>query len=423
MTRAIDSVPDGWRMVQLDAIANVVGGSTPSRGTKEFWDGSISWVVPSELTGLPNRYLSCTKETITSAGLKAAGLRTIPINSVLLTTRATIGVMAINTIPVTTNQGFQSVVVKPGTDFLWLYYCLTAMRQELQNRASGSTFQEVSRDSVRSLPILLPPLREQHRIAKVLDAIDKSIESTCSVILNIGQLRDALLHQLLTRGITGKNAKWQEAGSLGSCPADWDIVKLSELVVLDQPGTWGGEPTRDDPGVRVLRAADLTTDGKIDISGVVTRQVPNSDRVRRLLQDGDLVLERSGGGPGRPVGRVAIISDLGELYCSNFCQQLRVDQTRSRPRYVYWALWHRYLRGVTRRLEHRTTGIRNLDYAGYLAFPVALPSLAEQDAIADILDSVDETLIQTQDQLLKHLETLKLSASDALLLGRVRTGV
>ena len=179
-------------------------------------------------------------------------------------------------------------------------------------------------------------------------------------------------------------------------PNGWRVARLRELLVLDQPGVWGEEPTGDDSAVPVLRAANLTKDGRIDLSRVVLRRISDWDIKRRLMRDGDLILERSGGGPGSPVGRVALIQDHEKIYCSNFCQQLRFDAHQAYPPYMFRYLWRQYLLGVTARLEQRTTGIRNLDYSGYLLQSVILPTLPEQRTIADILDSIDEAIERTE---------------------------
>ena len=413
------AIPDGWQMVRLGDVAEVVGGSTPSRKQDEYWGGDIPWVVPSELTQLSGRHLTSTRESVTSTGMLAAGLRIIPAKSILLTSRATIGAVAMNAVPLTTNQGFQSLIPRCGTHGLWLYYWIASMRHELEKRGSGSTFREVSRDSIRTLPLLLPPLTEQRRIAAMLDAIDNTIERTNDVIAATERLRDALLHDLLSHGVPGWHSEWRDVPSLGTIPADWEVATLGNLLVLDQPGAWGDEPTPTNLGVRVLRAANLTRDGQVSPCNAARRRLSKGDLHRRVMRDGDLILERSGGGPGTPVGRIALIDGLGSIYCNNFCQQLRVDHTRCGPPFAARALWHRYLRGVTARLEHRTTGIRNLDYAGYLSFPFPLPTLREQQTIVATLTTVDKAIDRASDER-GGLQALKASTADALLSGRVR---
>ena len=178
----------------------------------------------------------------------------------------------------------------------------------------------------------------------------------------------------------------------GTIPDGWQRVRLREVLELEQPGAWGEDPTPDEPSVRVLRAADLTRDGRVNPANAAWRRLSRRDLERRLMRHGDLILERSGGGPGTPVGRVALVEGLGAVYCNNFCQQLRVDQRICTPKYAARALWHRYTQGATTRLEHQTTGIRNLDYAAYLDLPVLLPPLPEQRAIAAVLDSIDDAI-------------------------------
>lgn len=260
---------------------------------------------------------------------------------------------------------------------------------------------------------------EQRAIAAVLDAIDDAIERTEAVIAATERLREALLNELLTRGVPGWHSEWKQVPGLGTVPACWEVVRLGDLLVLDQPGAWGDDPTREDPGVLVLRAADLTVDGRVTTSRAAHRRLSALDRTRRRMLDGDLMLERSGGSTDQPVGRVALIEGLGPVYCNNFCQHLRLNPERCHPRFAAKALWHRYVRGVTARLQHRTTGIRNLDYPGYLALPFPLPELKEQEEIASALAAVQATLDSTGDELRRLIE-VKATTADGLLTGRVR---
>ena len=202
----IGEIPANWQMTRLGDVAEVIGGSTPSRASDDHWGGAMPWVTPSELTELPSRYLTTSRETVTNTGMKTAGLKVIPAGSVLMTSRATIGAVAINTVPVTTNQGFQSLVVKPGCHGLWLYYCILAMRSELHRRASGSTFLEISGDSVRKLPVLLPTLQEQQAIAEALGGVDTRIEEAREEREALALLKTSAAKALLTGSVRVENS-------------------------------------------------------------------------------------------------------------------------------------------------------------------------------------------------------------------------
>ncbi len=110
----------------------------------------------------------------------------------------------------TTNQGFQSLVAKNGIDSLWLYYCISSKNRELMQRGAGSTFREVSRDAVRSLPVLLPPLAEQRAIAAVLDSVDAAIERAREECCELWSLQASTADALLTGRVRVDHPKKKE---------------------------------------------------------------------------------------------------------------------------------------------------------------------------------------------------------------------
>ncbi len=413
-------LPEGWRLARLGEVAEVVGGSTPSRENPDFWEGNIPWVVPSEITELSGRYIRSTRDSITESGRASAGLRIIPAGSVLLTTRATIGATAINTVPVTTNQGFQNLIPLEGSDKLWLYNLIAECKLELEKRSAGSTFKEVSRDSIRSLPIPLPPLAEQRAIAAVLDSMDDAIESSREVIAATEGLRDSMRQELLTRGMPGWHTEWREQHGIGSIPEDWRVVKLGEVAEVrfssvDKKTTEGELP------VLLCNYTDVFYNPRICAAMDFMRATATTSELKHWsLRQGDVLFTKDSETP-EEIGVPAYVSeDLPEVLCGYHLGLARPVQKQVIGVYLVRVMSSQ---SAARELGRIANGITRfgltLDATRNLSIP--LPPLPEQQAIAETLDSIDDT-IEARRAELRELEGAKASTAEALLTGRVRVG-
>ena len=192
------NIPEGWMAMALGEMATVVGGGTPKRSEPAFWNGNVPWATPTDVTGLSGRTISHTAASITEAGLVSSSATLLPPNSLLMTTRATIGACAINRVAMATNQGFQNLVPKPGTCVDFLYYLVQYHVRGLSNLAAGSTFLEVSKRTVRGFRVLMPPLSEQHKIADILSSVDDTIESHRRFVDRALIVKRGLMSVLLT---------------------------------------------------------------------------------------------------------------------------------------------------------------------------------------------------------------------------------
>ncbi|MVM34737.1 restriction endonuclease subunit S, partial [Spirosoma sp. HMF4905] len=128
------------RRLRIKDIGQIVSGSTPSRSTKEYWNGNIPWVTPKELTRLDTPYLNDSQEKITEEGYKSCSARILPKGSILFSSRAPIGLVAVTNIEVCTNQGFKSIIPNEDIDSLYLYYALKHYKRELNLLGTGTTF-------------------------------------------------------------------------------------------------------------------------------------------------------------------------------------------------------------------------------------------------------------------------------------------
>lgn len=191
----------GIRRVELFEIGKIVSGGTPDTTVNEYWDGNINWVTPTDITALKGaKYLYGTKRKITEKGLKNSSAEIIPINSIVITTRATIGEMAINKEPMTTNQGFKSVIPNPEkVNTEYLYYLLQTKKHQLIALGSGSTFFEVSKSDIFHFPFfIVHSIEEQTAIAQVLQAADKEISLLKAKAEKLREQKKGLMQVLLT---------------------------------------------------------------------------------------------------------------------------------------------------------------------------------------------------------------------------------
>lgn len=183
-----------WIKCKISDIGTVVGGATPStQKVENYAGGNIPWITPKDLSTFSGRYIQCGQRNITETGLKNCSAQLLPQNTVLFSSRAPIGYVAIAENEVCTNQGFKSVVPNEGIDSLFLFYLLKYNKDKIESMGSGTTFKEVSRSTMENIEIVVPVDKSvQKNIASILDSIDSKVEKNESINDNLEQQAQAL---------------------------------------------------------------------------------------------------------------------------------------------------------------------------------------------------------------------------------------
>ena len=194
-----------WETKSINDLADVIGGGTPDTTVKSYWDGGIQWFTPSEIG--KNKFVDASLRTITEDGLNNSSAKLLPPNTILLSSRATIGECSLSLRECATNQGFQSLVSKKcNVDFL--YYLIQTKKKDLIRKSCGSTFLEISANEVRKIQVSVPSDVEQQKIAGLLSLIDKRIATQNKIIEKYESLIQAIIYQKKAAGI--RKGDWQK---------------------------------------------------------------------------------------------------------------------------------------------------------------------------------------------------------------------
>lgn len=198
-----------WPTATLSETTEIISGGTPKSGVAEFWEGDVEWITPKDMGKMTGIYASDTSRKITELGLSKSSAKLIAQNSVILSTRAPIGHLAINSVPMATNQGCRGLVPNDDLDTKYLFYFLFNSVELLNDLGSGTTFKELSKGALEKVSIPLPPLPEQKRIVALLDTVFADLEQTRAKteqnLKNARELFDSYLQQVFSQ----KGEEWK----------------------------------------------------------------------------------------------------------------------------------------------------------------------------------------------------------------------
>ena len=235
-----------WIECTLEDIGEIVGGATPSTKREDYYGGDIPWITPKDLSSFKGRYISNGERNLTEEGLASCSAQMMPPNTVLFTSRAPIGYVAIAAQSVCTNQGFKSIVVNENADPLFVYYLLKHNKDAIEAMGSGTTFKEVSGKTMRSVKVRIPSdVDYQKRIATLLNSIDTKIEINEQINDNLQQQVMALYRQMFIENTSaarrvcradeyfdisiGKTPPRKEPQWFSENPADCVWVSISDM--------------------------------------------------------------------------------------------------------------------------------------------------------------------------------------------------
>lgn len=391
-----------WIECKISDIGTVVGGATPSTKKPENYEnGTIAWITPKDLSTFTGRYIQCGERNITEIGLKSCSTQLLPKDTVLFSSRAPIGYVAIAANEVCTNQGFKSVVPNENTDPLFLYYLLKYNKDKIEGMGSGTTFKEVSGNTMKNIVVSVPTDKKvQERISSMLGSIDDKIEENERINNNLAEQSQAIFAEFM--------CKYPYVLSpLG------DMAEIIDCLHSKKPKAVNGTT------YQLLQLNNITDSGFLDLSSKYYISKSDYENWTRKCEivEGDCVITN--------VGRIGAVSQApngthAAMGRNMTCIRLRNDK----PFYSYLitALLSPHIRReIMKNTDEGTImGALNVKNIPLLLFPMfALPTMnALEDLLSPIRKSIEQNYLSNQmlsllrDSLLPRLMSGELDVSN-----------
>ena len=381
-----------WKEYKLGEIADVVGGGTPSTANLTYWNGPIPWLTPRDLTGYNKVYISIGDRSITKNGLNNSSAKLLPQGSVLLTSRAPIGYVAIAANEITTNQGFKSLILKKTIAHNeFIYYWLKNNVDYLQSIGTGTTFAEISGSVVKEIDILLPPLSEQKVIASVLSSLDNKIDLLHRQNTTLEKMAETLFRQWFV----------EEAKD------EWEEKSLSSIATfLNGLACQKFSPKDGINKLPVLKIKELSS-GITENSDWATTDVSPE----YIVKNGDVIFAWSA-------------SLMVKIWSGERCilnQHLFKVTSIDYPKWFYYLWSKQHLAEFQSIAASHATTMGHIKRKDLDEAIVLVPSIGELEKMTEQIDPLIENIISNTEQI-RTLTSLRDTLLPKLMSGEVKVG-
>ena len=413
-----DNIPEGWVETSIGKVTVVESGGTPSTKNPSYWGDDISWITPRDLSSFKGVFIEKGERSISTEGLEKSSAKLLPKNTILFSSRAPIGYVVISLNEIATNQGFKNLICdEVNSHFKYFYYLMKFKSEYIERLSSGSTFSEASGTLIKSIELKLPPLQEQKAIANVLTAFDDKIE--------LLQTQNKTLETMAQTIFKEWFGKYQIGDEL---PEGWRVTNINEFIESSIGGDYGKETIEGEYTEETicLRGTDLPDMKTGTPNKAPIRFLKASKLERCKVENGDIVVEISGGTENQSTGRVMYINERilssanHPMTCVNFCRIIR--PLKLEYSYFLYSLFdYLYTRKVFFNWENGTTGIKNLNLKALLEdFDLFIPE--NGDLILDFNKNVKASFnkIQTNNSQIQSLTKTRDTLLPKLMSGQVR---
>ena len=400
----IGVIPEDWEIKYLSDFGKIQSGGTPSTTMAEYWGGNIAWCTPSDITSTPTKYINATERAITDLGLKNSAATVMPAGSILLCTRATIGELKINSIPMATNQGFKHIAINKGGNVDFLYYLLQTKKDCMLELAIGSTFLEISKTALCKIPLQTPmQSNEQSKIADALSDIDSLVEVLENQISKKKAIKQGAMQELLTgkRRLPGFFGEWVNT-KIGSITE----VYSGGTPNTSEPAFWGGK-------IPWMNSGELNLKIVRQVQGRITEVGMDSSSTHFIPAECVLI---GLAGQGKTRGTAAF--NTFPLCTNQSIAAIYPNPNKFDSKFLYYKMDTQY--DQLRELSSGDGGRGGLNKKLILDYEVVIPqSIDEQAAIATILTEMDYEIENLEMKLTKYRQ-VKQGMMQQLLTGKIR---